>query len=450
MPRIRTPKSKQQLLGEIDAQAWLALMPHYKATDANGLYLPWDKFQWRVPNGTSAEAAWLATKMSRAAMLTGLPLNAERGECFSYCTPSSLNAMLHKIDKISGGGHKIGDDAFATTREKDKYLVKSLMMEEAITSSQMEGASTTRKVAKEMLETERPPKDQSEKMIVNNFLLMKEALATKDQPLSIDLMLTFHAIATRDAIENEAISGELRRDNNIKISDYYDETAHIPPDYTTLIDRLQQLCEFANTAHDKLDSHTFIHPLVKAIILHFMIGFIHPFGDGNGRTARALFYWYMLKSGYWLFEYVSISKLIQEKRSEYDTAFIHSETDEFDLTYFIYHQTDVVLRSLKALQCYIAEKKSAFYQFMEWVSKSPKSKGLKQGQLEILKSAMKEPGKTFTAKTVASDLGVNENTARKYLNELVERELLLSAKKPTGKTVVYIAPSGLQQLLSVG
>jgi Fic family protein len=81
-----------------------------------------------------------------------------------------------------------------------------------------------------------------------------------------------------------------------------------------------------------------------------MIGHIHPFGDGNGRTARAIFYWFMLKNGYWLFEYVSISKLIQEKRSDYDTAYIYTETDDLDLTYFIYHQVNIITNAVNALQ----------------------------------------------------------------------------------------------------
>jgi hypothetical protein len=42
----------------------------------------------------------------------------------------------------------------------------------------------------------------------------------------------------------------------------------------------------------------FIHPVMRAITLHFWLAYDHPFCDGNGRTARALFYWSMLKQGY--------------------------------------------------------------------------------------------------------------------------------------------------------
>jgi Fic family protein len=180
-----------------------------------------------------------------------------------------------------------------------------------------------------------------------------------------------------------------------------------------------------------------------------MIGYIHPFGDGNGRTARALFYWYMLRSGYWLFEFVSISKLIKEKRSDYDTAYIYTETDDFDLTYFIYHQVEVIIKAVDALRAHIAAKKSDFYHFVEWVEKSPVSHKLKRGQLELLKDALKQPGKVFTAKQVAVEFDITENTARTYLNGLVDEDLLMPTKSKKGKEVSYVSPAGLQQRLKL-
>ena len=136
------------------------------------------------------------------------------------------------------------------------------------------------------------------------------------------------------------------------------ESFYQPLNSESLYERLESLCAFANECHSREDADNFIHPIIKAIILHFMVGYIHPFGDGNGRTARALFYWSMLRSGYWLFEYVSISKLIQEKRNAYDTAFIYTETDDFDLTYFIYNQVEIIIKAIAALKTHIERKKT--------------------------------------------------------------------------------------------
>lgn len=450
MARLRKPKTLPALMEKFSLEDIFPLMGTYGATDSNGKYLHWDKFQWRVEKGTNPELAWVSTKFARQSITKPIiSLEAESTNCFKYCVPDSLWAILHNIDTLTGGGHKIGDSSFITNREKDRYLVSNLMMEEAITSSQLEGASTTRKVAKDMLETKRKPKDKSEQMIFNNYLLMKKAVELKDEPLTIDVILELHAIATFEAIDNDAVPGELRNNNDVTVANIYNEVAHEPPCHTTLKDRLSALCDFANECPSEKGSAHFMHPIIKAIILHFMIGYIHPFGDGNGRTARALFYWFMLKSGYWLFEYVSISKLIQEKRGDYDTAYIYTETDEFDLTYFLYHQVDIVTKAVNALHEHIETKKREFYQFMEWIDKSPVSKRLKRGPLEILKSAVKQPGRTFTAKQVAQDLDVNENTARSYLNALVDEDLLLASSKKGIRGIVYLAPAGLREQLKV-
>jgi Fic family protein len=180
-----------------------------------------------------------------------------------------------------------------------------------------------------------------------------------------------------------------------------------------------------------------------------MMGYIHPFGDGNGRTARAIFYWSILRSGYWLFQYVSISKLIQEKRGDYDQAFIYTETDDFDITYFLYNQISTIEKAVKSLYEYMDRKKQDFYEFMDWIDKSPITRTLHRGHLEILKEAFRTPGKEFTSKQVAIDFGITENTARSYLNKLVDKDLLIPAKSKNQKTVLYLAPANLQARLKL-
>ena len=446
MARIRVPRSFSQLETDVKPAEWVPLMAKYRVTDSRGRYLHWNDFQWRVEKGDDTLAAWYATKVARMAISQEFPLKAEDNRFFSYCIPESLFAQLHTIDTLVGRGD---GSPFVSSNEKDRYLVRNLMLEEAITSSQLEGASTTRDIAKEMLTKNLPPQDKSQQMIVNNYLLMQRVLEKKDEDLSIGLILELHGIATYKAIDNQASPGEIRKDNHIFISDLYGENSFCPPDWRTIPSRLQDLCAFANESHNQNVPSEFIHPIVKAIILHFMIGYIHPFGDGNGRTARALFYWYMLRSDYWLFEYISISKLIQEKRSAYDKAFLYTETDDFDLTYFLYNQVEAIDQAVQSLHDYINGKNQAFDQFRDWISKSPITKRLKRGQLDILQAALETPGKEFTAGQVALDFGVTVNTARSYLNNLVDKDLLIEAKSKNSKTIIYIAPANLKTRLKL-
>jgi Fic family protein len=449
MARIRRPEAFARLMQELDSdktRKFVAYLGKYGAIDSKGRYLHWDQFKWRVEKGDDESIAWLATKLSRRAISKPLPaLQAENKSYFSYGIPDSLSAQLHSIDRLADDDQSISSGASLSSQEKNRYLIKSLMQEEAITSSQLEGSSTTREVAKEMLEKNLAPKDKSQQMILNNYLLMKTALEKQGDELSIELILELHQIATHAAIENQAKSGELRTDNSIFVADSSGENTFKPPDSSTIQTRLEHLCAFANADHS--DRSNFIHPIVKAIILHFMIAYIHPFGDGNGRTARAIFYWSMLRSGYWLFEYVSISKFIQEKRSDYDKAFIYTESDEFDLTYFLYNQVDMIEKAVRSLYEYIDRKKQEFYDFMNWIESSSVAKTLKRGHLEILKEAVRNPGREFICKQVAIDFGTTENTARSYLNVLSDKNLLIKAQSKAGKTVIYVSPANLRERL---
>jgi len=449
MSRIRVPKPFSELVNEVEPEKFVPLLSKYGATDRKGRYLHWHEFKWRVERGDDEIAAWVATKITRKARAKHLQLQAEKDFHFSYCIPDSLHARLHSIDKMIGRGQEIRDgNNFISSSDNQHYFVKSLMLEEAITSSQLEGASTTREVAQEMLKKSLAPQDKSQQMIFNNYQLMKKVIERKNEELSIEFILELHRIATYKAIDNAAVSGQLRQGNNIIVTDLYGENVFYPPEFHTIPSRLNHLCDFANQDHSQ-DSD-FIHPIIKAIILHFMIAYIHPFGDGNGRTARAIFYWSILKSGdYWLFEYVSISKFIKEKRGAYDQVFVYTETDDFDLTYFIYNQVETIEKAVKSLYEYIDRKKAEFHQFMDWVNRSPLAKALNRGHLEILKEAVKFPGQEFTAKQVAIDLGVTENNARKYLVALADRDLLVIAQAKRGKARIYIAPANLKARLEL-
>jgi len=425
---------------KINYEEMLVHLEKYDITDEKGNYLHWDKFKWRVPSA-KAKQIWQAVKFKRFIQSKTILIMGDNNEIFQYCIPHSLDAKLHQIVKLAGGsvgaigGSKVTDDL------QRKYLVSSLIMEEAISSAQLEGASTTREVAKKMLEEDRAPVDEDERMILNNYLLLKHAETTRDQPLTIDLILDFHRIATNGTTENGVVPGEFRTSNDIFVSDRDDEIAYQPPSFEKIPSRLFELCRFANADHSGQNGSEFLHPVIKAIILHFMIGYEHPFRDGNGRTARALFYWHMLKCDYDLFRYVSISKLIKDNPKDYGIAYLYTEKDHNDLTYFIYHQVDIILKSFADLQDYLSSKTSEFRRILSILESTRFSSLLNFTQKDIIKRAFKEPGRIFTVKEVSSNYDISENTARTYLDKLSKLKLLLPTKD--GRKTLYLSPSDL-------
>lgn len=442
---MKLPKPPQlpQLLEKFSSIDIFPYLQQFKAIDEKGRYLDWDKFK-RV-NPKQSEIKWLATKLNRKALQKHFSIE---GMDFFFCIPESLQVQLYFVDKAAGSIHSM-NFAGLSKNEQDRFLLKSLVMEEAITSAQLEGAVTTRKVAKEMLESARKPRTKDEIMIVNNYRLMKEIIVAKDQPLSVEMILHLHQMATENAIDNDAKSGEFRMDNDIHIADFDGNIIYQPPAYEQLSSLMAAFCKFANLEHNGKEGALFLHPIIKAIILHFLIGYIHPFGDGNGRTARALFYWYILKSGYSLFEYISISRLLKEAPKQYAMSYIHTETDELDITYFLYYQLDIIKRAIHDLENYISVKRENFTQFIGDIQKFILNEkiNLNDRQIRILQKIAKEKGSLFTAREISTEYGIAENTARSDLKTLYDLGLLTVFK--SGNTMTYIAAKDLLKRLNI-
>ena len=237
----------------------------YREVDSKGRYLYWDKFKYRVEEGDDPKIAWWATKWARFSNAKHINYRDKNDTLFTFCVPDALQAKLHKISTLSAQG------IVPNNSIKRNYLISSLLMEEAISSSQLEGASTTRRVAKEMLSSDRKPQNEDEMMIVNNYLLMKEVKQTKDEELTIDMILEFHKIATRGNTNNGNVAGKFRENNEIVISDGIETVLHEPPCFKEIEKRLTHVCNFANDEHSGENETIFIHPIIKAIILHIYI-----------------------------------------------------------------------------------------------------------------------------------------------------------------------------------
>lgn len=313
-------------------------------------YLHWDELRHRPPpQGLSHEQWWLAEKLCRRP--TPLPLLASDHQPFWFSQPPVLLQGLHQID-MQAGINAVAPQGVTSRSSRDRYLLSSLM-EEAITSSQMEGAATTRDVAKAMIRSRRPPRDRSERMILNNFLTMQRIRELREQPLTPELVLDLHRLVSEDTLDDPGDAGRLRPPGKeVVVDDTYGTVFHVPPAAEELPGRLEELCRFANGETPKV----FIHPVVRAIALHFWLAYDHPFCDGNGRTARALFYWAMLHQGYWLFEFISISSVINKARGQYERSFLFSESDDNDLTYFLLAQVKVIQQAITSLHAYLERK----------------------------------------------------------------------------------------------
>ena len=257
--------------------------------------------------------SWAVIALSRFQQHQTLPIQFN-GSRLVYWTPPQQLEWLHDIDQQAGG--TLGSTSIhvgSNESDRDRYLINALM-EEAIASSQLEGAVTTRQVAKRMLREGRRPRSKAERMILNNYNAILKIRECKQDALTPQLIKELHSILTVGTLDDSSSEGQFRNsDDAVVVEDSYShDVLHNPPPADSIECRIKEICSFANQK-----TKPFVHPVIKAIVLHFALGYVHPFVDGNGRTARAIFYWYMLKHGYWLFEFLPISRLFLRAPSGY-------------------------------------------------------------------------------------------------------------------------------------
>jgi len=407
-----------------------------------GRYLHWDELRHRKPpQGVSHEEWWWATKMARLGQAQPLPLIDRNGQAFIYTMPSSVIQALHFIDR-DASGQILMDGPMATPQDRDRYLVSSLI-EESITSSQLEGASTTRRVAEDMLRAGRRPRTTSERMIFNNYQAMRHIRAIQDKALTPAAILELHRMLTLDTLDDPADAGRLRQADDIHVVDPQDgQVLHIPPSASLLPKRLEQLCAFANGTENDVP---YIHPVVRAILLHFMLGYDHPFVDGNGRTARALFYWAMARQGYWLMEYLSISNILRQASSQYARAYLHTETDGGDTTYFLLHQLHVIQQAINALKTYLSEKSQELRATVKLLRSAELRARCNHRQITLLGHALKHADAIYTVESHRASHAVAYATARSDLLALVDMGLLQESKQ--GNRWIFTVPEDLHSRL---
>ena len=385
----------------------------------SGKYLHWEKLKYYpAPAGLDHREWWLGIKMCRRG--DSIPLTDRFGVPFTFNLADPLPESLHEIDFLGGGSIGMPDQV-TNPETRDSYLVRSLI-EEAFTSSQLEGAASTREVAKELIRKEHPPRNTGERMILNNYKTMRHILEIKDLPLTPDLVFAIHRLVTEGTLDDPSASGRLRRDDEYRVvGDEYGAVFHEPPVADQLEGRLEALCRFANGG----DDGKFLHPAIRSMILHFWLAYDHPFVDGNGRTARALFYWSMLKHGYWMFEFVSISHAILRSPTSYGLAFLETETDENDLTYFLLYHTEVALRSIKDLNAYVDVRSK---ELTRLESELRGMAHLKYRQRELISHALRHPNQRYTVESHRASHNISRPTASKDLLDLVRRGLLRRMK----------------------
>jgi len=381
---------------------------------AQDRYLSWDEIRYRpVPGEIAPELAWhVLADLRRANGRSVSHLTDAIGDPFRY---HLTDRMMQELLWLEGAAaDPLGLTARPSEADQKRFMLRT-MMEEAISSSLIEGAATTRREAKALLRAGRRPSTHGERMIVNNYRTIERLAEWADRDLSVPLLCEIHASITQGTLEDPADAGRVQApgEQRVRVVDLEGTVFHTPPSAEGMPARLERLCEFANA------EEPYVPPVIRAMLLHFQLAYEHPFVDGNGRTARALFYWSLLRRRSWVMRYVSISSVLLGKRKQYNLSYVHTEQTG-DLNYFLVFQLKALHQAFDNLAAYVARKRTEVASAEAALRHWPE---LNHRQRQLVAVALDDPARVFTIEEHRRAHGVVYQTARSDLLALVALEL---------------------------
>lgn len=425
----------------------------------NNKYLFWDRIKHRDDKlyiksesnpekvEINSEFKWKLIKIARNIKSKKTPIKTENDKSFTYNDLPGLDQFLHETDLYLGGNFSIGDNL--DEKSKKRIFLNSLS-EEAIASAQLEGAHSSREAAKKMITEQRKPKTKDEIMILNNYKAMmkleSEFAGKKDKKIDINTLFEYHKVLTKDAIEEDNFDavGRLRKkDEDINVVDNENNyILHISPDINFVKKELKRLIDFVNDD----EKYDFVHPVIKAIMIHFWIGYLHPFYDGNGRMARLLFYLYLLKHDYHFFGYYPISLAIKKSQQQYKMSYVYSEQDDEDLTYFIDYNIRKIKQAKKDFEKYI-EKLSLEQEKNKERNKELELKyGLNDRHMDLLEYLVKSVGNFMTLSVYVDNNQISKVTGIRDF-KVLKKEQFVDNKK-VGREIKYFISEKGKKIMS--
>jgi Fic family protein len=432
------PNFESLLAEEANELSRLIPVAHSSDLPHSADYLHWTKLRLQSPPPyLTTRQWWLTLKLQRQFGRREIPLKDRQGHPFSLGATDRFAETLHRFDRSLAADPSLSG-LLQDRDARDHFAVRALMAE-AIASSHLEGANLDPEVARELLRSGRRPRNRGEQMTLNNHRALEFIREIRAQPLTLAVLSELHQRLTTGTLARADAAGRLRRnDEPVRLEDLEDRLLHEPPPAAELPARLKALLAFANAR----TPGAFLHPVLRAILLHYWLAYDHPFVDGNGPLARVLFYWCLFHHGYDFFEFLSLSAILRDAPAAYGRAFLYVATDDNDLTYFVVHQLDALDRAHRAFHDF-ARRQAA--ERREAATLLPSAASLNHRQLALLAHALHHPsGRRYTLQEHTRSHRLSRQTARNDLTALVRLGLFEETK--SGKTLAFFpAPALLEK-----
>lgn len=376
-------------------------------------YLPRREVLHRLPLSVDIRDFWPVLEDKRREKSIPLPLLTQEGESFWFVQSPSITMQVDQISATARRETLLAP--WVTAR-----LQEDAMIEEAVCSSMIEGTFTTREAAEKMLKSGRKPRNQSEQMVKNNYDALSFALEGLHMPISQDTLIQIAGILTRGTSDTP-VTGF--RATQVVVAGQ-DEVVYTPPAPDKVSGMMDSLLDFIKTSN--------LHPVIKACIAHFYFVYVHPFTDGNGRTARALSLLILLHAGFDFFRSFPISSLVAKDRMKYYRVIKDVEDSAGDMTYFIDTYSAMLSGALQ-----IMERQVTFHLLRkEWMTRLRALGTFNERQLLGADWLLGKDQEQITVSSWKKKFDTATETARQDLLTLSETGLL--TRRMEGKKAVFV------------
>ncbi len=366
---------------------------------------------------------WREIEEDRRRKAIPLELLDKKKSPFRFVLTSALLALISEIERNRG---------FLASLKLPKKFLDRLASEqekkEAYYSSHIEGAVTSLEVA--LLHLNKPSRkdygDESLQMIVNNRDALEYIRRQSAKPFRGKTICELHKILVRNTHKNKPITVGAYRKGPIYVVNGQGQVVYEGPAASAVGAMMGSYVEWLNGA-------TEIHPLLKAALAHLYFVHVHPFDDGNGRSARALSNLYLMKQDYQFINFLSPSDYFDHHRSEYYRAIQNAEAHGSDATFFILYYLKALAEQLRNVQAEI-QKEGKVKDIRDLLSSKVQAQ-LDKKQVGALQWMLGNP-EAMTTRKYCKLSGCSDETARKDFNRLLETGLI--EKIGDGRATGYI------------
>jgi len=260
---------------------------------------------------------------------------------------------------------------------------------------------------------------RKDKQEVLNYIEALEKIPdfAKLTPFVKQNILDIHKIVTKKTLENPKDEGVFRDRQVVVGSKRTGEIIFTPPPTNQVPKLIDKFLDWFNSEQTKE-----IDPVIEAGIVHYEIVRIHPFVDGNGRTARVLATMTLYKRGFDAKRFFALDDYYDQHRPNYYSVLRNVNQKSLDLTDWLEYFTEGVAVSLKVVKDKV-------------IGLSKDIKFLKErGQIALTKRQIAiveyiiEKGR-ITNKELRGILNISPQAAHKEINKLVKLDVI----KPKGK-----------------